>query len=224
MRNLNLIIKLQRKIRAFLLSRKKIMNGCHRPNQSSIKLKSLRMSISQENNKNFSMKKYVEDYKFDNASYTGELLNGLRHGRGVQIWEDGAKYDGEWEYDKAHGVGTFYHADGDIYQGQWDNDRANGEGTYINVDGATYQGSWKEDMQDGYGIEVWKDGSSYKGYYKNGQKNGYGEYNWADGSKYEGEWYNNRLNGKVMFIYLGIIFLARWQILYRRFRNELYAW
>ena len=50
------------------------------------------------------------------------MLNGLRHGRGVQIWEDGAKYDGEWEYDKAHGVGTFYHADGDIYQGQWDND------------------------------------------------------------------------------------------------------
>ena len=53
--------------------------------------------------------KYVENLRIQNAVYTGEVLNGKRHGKGVQIWDDGAKYDGNWENDKSNGYGVFYH-------------------------------------------------------------------------------------------------------------------
>ena len=237
---MNLLIKLQRSIRAFLKKRtnyklrlidngspsltdqnnKKTNNplnasgtktskpkGYHKPNQSSIRLKShlnrpsidINMeNLSYMNKYNLDEKntKFYENYRIENALYTGEMINGLRHGKGVQIWDDGAKYDGEWKFDKANGYGTFFHTDGDIYQGQWANDRANGEGTYINSDGATYQGQWRDDIQEGYGVEVWSDGSSYKGYYVDGKKEGFGIYNWNDGSKYEGEWKDNKKHGQ----------------------------
>ena len=67
--------------------------------------------------------KYVENYQIDNVVYTGEMVNEMRYGKGVQVWNDGAKYDGEWKFDKACGYGTFYHIDGDIYQGNWENDK-----------------------------------------------------------------------------------------------------
>lgn len=37
------------------------------------------------------------------AIYRGYLKNGLRHGPGQQIWQDGATYRGEWSNDKANG-------------------------------------------------------------------------------------------------------------------------
>jgi hypothetical protein len=214
---LHLIVKLQRTVRVFLRKRrmgdnglpgkdelrKNKTKGCHRPNQSSIKFKSHMNKPSMDRNFEMGDKKsiFVEKARIDNALYTGEIVDGLRHGKGVQIWDDGAKYDGEWKFDKANGTGTFYHIDGDIYQGQWENDRANGEGTYINSEGVTYQGQWRDDIQEGYGIEVWNDNSSYKGHYKDGKKDGFGLYHWADGSKYEGEWRDNKLNGKGTYIW-----------------------
>ena len=47
--------------------------------------------------------KYVENLRIQNAIYTGQVLNGKRHGRGTQIWDDGAKYEGDWENDKSNG-------------------------------------------------------------------------------------------------------------------------
>ena len=229
---MNILIKLQKAIKYFLHNKiqkekyksareankshnktdeKGVKYGYHRPNQSSVRFKShqSKLSIDKENvdlyikyNLNENDKKYVENYRIENAIYTGEIIQGMRHGKGVQIWDDGAKYDGEWKFDKANGQGTFYHIDGDIYQGEWVDDRANGEGTYINADGATYQGQWKDDIQDGYGTEIWNDRSSYKGYYIKGKKQGWGLYKWADGNQYEGEWWDNKINGKV---YLFII-------------------
>ncbi len=225
-RNLNLLILLQRKIREFL-KRPRIrlisqinyettlpdiktinneVNGGprHRANQSSIKFKTNNYqnknqeSPAEKYNATPSFQQYVKDFRFQNAIYTGDMMDGMRHGKGVQIWDDGAKYDGEWKFDQANGYGIFYYVDGDIYQGQWENDKANGEGTYFNLDGATYQGGWKDDLQDGFGSEQWNDGSSYKGYYKEGMKNGYGVYIWADRSKYEGYWKENKQNGNVI--------------------------
>lgn len=40
---------------------------------------------------------FIDELIFENgAVYRGYLLNGLRHGPGVQIWPDNAKYEGEW--------------------------------------------------------------------------------------------------------------------------------
>ena len=145
--------------------------------------------------------KYVENLRIQNATYTGEVLNGKRHGKGIQTWDDGAKYEGNWENDKSNGYGTFYHTDGDVYQGYWKNNRANGKGVYISADGGRYEGYWIDDVQNGFGTEKWNDGSSYKGNYDMGKKEGYGEYEWSNGSKYKGYWKDNKLCGKAVYYY-----------------------
>lgn len=50
--------------------------------------------------------------------YIGQWTSdGLREGRGVQMWKDGSKYDGTWKDDMANGYGRLIHSDGDYYQG-----------------------------------------------------------------------------------------------------------
>ena len=40
-------------------------------------------------------------------SYTGELKNGLRNGKGEYITEDGLSYNGEWSNGLKNGYGVF---------------------------------------------------------------------------------------------------------------------
>ena len=123
------------------------------------------------------------------STYTGERLNGKKHGHGVQIWPDSSRYDGMWENDQANGMGTLIHADGDVYEGMWLNDKAHGQGTYRHASGATYVGEWYEDKQHGQGVETWPDGSRYDGSYKDGKKDGEGTLTFADGSVYTGTFF-----------------------------------
>jgi hypothetical protein len=39
--------------------------------------------------------------------YTGDFLNGNKHGRGVYIWSTGARYEGSWLNDMFDGFGSF---------------------------------------------------------------------------------------------------------------------
>ena len=140
-------------------------------------------------------------YELDNgAIYVGEWTKeGLRHGRGLQVWKDGSKYEGYWKQDMANGKGRLIHSDGDVYEGEWHNDKAHGRGTYIHMDGAKYTGDWREDKQHGFGIETWPDGARYEGNYEYGKKHGTGTFKWADGSMYIGEFYNNNIHGKGVY-------------------------
>mmetsp|Transcript_6462 Transcript_6462/g.6021 ORF Transcript_6462/g.6021 Transcript_6462/m.6021 type:complete len:188 (+) Transcript_6462:162-725(+) len=110
-------------------------------------------------------------YELDNgAIYRGQWSReGLRYGRGVQIWVDGSKYEGYWRSDMANGIGRLIHADGDVYEGEWCNDKAHGKGTYTHMDGAKYTGDWREDKQHGIGIETWPDQARYEGNYEHGK-------------------------------------------------------
>ena len=88
-----------------------------------------------------------QPYELDNgAIYQGQWTKeGLRHGKGVQVWKDGSKYEGYWKNDMANGRGRLIHSDGDVYEGEWLNDKAHGRGTYVHMDGAQYTGEWRED-------------------------------------------------------------------------------
>jgi hypothetical protein len=45
--------------------------------------------------------RYPEDeYKL---KYTGEVSNGMRHGKGTQLYKNGDRYDGEFRDDKLNG-------------------------------------------------------------------------------------------------------------------------
>ena len=148
-------------------------------------------------------KRPPQEYIKDKVIYYGEWDKdkNIRHGRGIQIWEDGSKYIGYWKEDKACGKGKLYHPDGDIYDGEWLNDKPNGFGTYIHKDGARYVGEWKDDKQHGNGKEIWPDGSTYEGQYREGKKSGIGKFCWLDGSTYEGNFENNNINGEGTYIF-----------------------
>lgn len=73
----------------------------------------------------------------NDAKYSGQVLKSmnLKHGHGIQIWDDGSKYTGNWQYGKAHGFGIFYHANGDTFEGNFVNDKANGKGLFTHSNG-----------------------------------------------------------------------------------------
>lgn len=139
----------------------------------------------------------------DGSVFYGEWMKGTknRHGRGIQLWEDGTRYEGYFQFNKANLKGKLIHSDGDVYEGNWLNGKAEGYGVYKHIDGSVYRGNWKQDKQNGKGQENWPDDSYYKGEYFMGKKQGEGQFYWADGSTYEGEFENNLIEGKGKSIY-----------------------
>ena len=141
--------------------------------------------------------------KATNSIYFGEFdfSKKVKHGRGIQLWEEGSKYTGYFTDNKANIKGRLLHNDGDIYEGSWADNKPNGKGKYTHIDGTIYEGDWVDDKQHGKGKEVWPDGSSYEGDYINGQKHGKGKFIWADGSVYEGEFSHNNINGEGYYVF-----------------------
>ena len=57
---------------------------------------------------------------FHDGRYTGDLKNGMRHGQGKHIYNDGSTYEGAWHLDQYHGYGTLvYRNEIDRYEGNW---------------------------------------------------------------------------------------------------------
>ena len=51
-----------------------------------------------------------------NFRYVGQVINGLRDGKGICYWEDGDRYEGDYRNDNKEGKGIYYYHDGDIYE------------------------------------------------------------------------------------------------------------
>ena len=49
------------------------------------------------------------------TKYVGQFFNGMRNGRGKQVWEDFSLYEGYWKDNKANGRGRLIHPNGDVY-------------------------------------------------------------------------------------------------------------
>ena len=88
----------------------------HKIKQSQEKFKTLSQKYSTlnnndspENNKIYKVSKYPIS---EQASYTGNILNGKQEGYGIQVWKDGAKFQGDWKEGKTCGYGIFYHRGG----------------------------------------------------------------------------------------------------------------
>ncbi|XP_041672537.1 radial spoke head 10 homolog B [Cheilinus undulatus] len=55
--------------------------------------------------------------------YTGDFVQGQRHGHGTFHYASGAFYEGEWRNNKKHGKGKFSHRDGRVFEGQFMDDK-----------------------------------------------------------------------------------------------------
>lgn len=56
----------------------------------------------------------------------GEVLGGLRHGKGAYKRADGTLYEGDWRYDALDGRGKAVLPFGQTYEGEWRGGRAEG--------------------------------------------------------------------------------------------------
>lgn len=66
------------------------------------------------------------------AIYSGFWSDeGLRQGKGKQLWPDGSFFEGLWLNDMANIRGRLIHSDGSVYEGDWVNDKAEGRGKYL---------------------------------------------------------------------------------------------
>ncbi len=57
----------------------------------------------------------------DHSYYEGQVVNGLRHGKGVYTnSKEGVVYEGEWKNGLRHGKGVLKYRNGSVYEGDWE--------------------------------------------------------------------------------------------------------
>ena len=49
-----------------------------------------------------------QELKFSNGKYIGEVVNGIKEGKGIIYWNNGDRYEGEWRNDRMDGKGIYY--------------------------------------------------------------------------------------------------------------------
>ena len=81
--------------------------------------------------------------------YIGQVVNGLREGKGICYWEDGDRYEGDFKNDNREGKGIYYHHSGSIYEGDFRNDIAEGKGIMYYPNGDRYEGDCKNWRSEG---------------------------------------------------------------------------
>lgn len=132
--------------------------------------------------------------------YFGELLDGLRHGRGRTEMPDGkTAYEGTYSRGRRDGLGAYYYKTGRLcYAGAWRNDRREGAGVGFRPDGSSlYAGTWRNDRPSGSGAVIGPDGSvCYAGAIENGRRHGVGaSFRTKDGTLLVARWQNGGPSG-----------------------------
>ena len=118
----------------------------------------------------------------DKSFYEGEVLNGLRHGRG-QFLGSKFSYEGMWKFGKRSGKGlAYYNAERtSYYDGEWLKGMRHGYGVLQYKSGNTYTGEWMNDKKCGNGLMEWKDrGETYDGDWLDGKPHGFGVQIWLE--------------------------------------------
>ena len=93
-------------------------------------------------------------------SYSGDLKNGLYHGKGRLEFKDGSVYEGQFENNKMHGYGKIFYKDGSIYQGNFKNNLRDGTGKVRSKEGVEQRvvyskDRFKEVYSEEFGI-IWE--------------------------------------------------------------------
>ena len=111
----------------------------------------------------------IHTVTFKNGKYTGTFQDGLCHGKGTFIFNNGEKYVGDWEYGKMTGMGTYTLPDGSKYVGEFVNDIMCGNGEMYLPDGDCYKGWFENGEMSGMGTMYYAKYKTYiKGFFENG--------------------------------------------------------
>ena len=107
------------------------------------------------------------------VKYEGDLLNGMRHGRGTLRVGKQVEYFGEFAFDKKEGYGQ------------------------LTTEKEVYLGCWKGGLKDGAGKNSFADGSSFKGHFHEGLKQGFGMFS-RESMHFTGFWKHDLKQGQFM--------------------------
>lgn len=118
--------------------------------------------------------------------YEGDLVNGVREGRGTMYFKSGNVYKGEWHNGQMHGFGEFIFKTGDHYIGNFINGNLGGQGRMTYADGKIYDGHFLNGKREGDGTLNYTNGTRYEGNWMNDKPNGMGTLYNADGSIFRG--------------------------------------
>lgn len=111
------------------------------------------------------------------ATYSGDLVDGIRHGRGTLTFANGDSYEGEFISGFRHGRGVFTSERGTLnYDGEWRRGYRHGSGKERWLrSGDRYEGEFANDAFHGKGVLVrGSSGAKYDGEFCNGLKHGFG--------------------------------------------------
>merc|ERR1712137_85420 len=150
--------------------------------------------------------------------YTGEWVDGKRHGKGTLEWRNGAVYQGQWDQDSLSGIGSFYlPASGVQYEGEFKDNQFHGSGVLTwRETGRQYSGNWSEGKHHGYGMLKYDNNDTrqrayYKGEWVDGKREGFGIMKWRSGAQYEGQWVRGQRHGEGKQIFSnGDIHVGTW--------------
>ena len=143
------------------------------------------------------------------AKYTGEWLNGQKHGFGAQVWSSGNKYEGEWKNNKRHGKGTMWVV-ASTQSGKKKKSKEEMEGQVLRKQ---YTGDWVDGMRHGLGIFYYANGSRYEGHWEENMRQGKGRLKFGknssndngsereNGGVYEGDWQGDMREGLGAMLY-----------------------
>ena len=135
---------------------------------------------------------------FENGDvYEGAFVAGAMTGKGVLTMSDGSRFEGDFVNGTLSGRGRFAYANGDTYVGEFREDAFHGQGKYVSETTA-YEGSFEQGLRHGKG--VFKTPSyCYSGEYAHDQMCGLGIYTFANGDEYLGEFRDSQFHGKGIF-------------------------
>ena len=144
--------------------------------------------------------------KINYVIYEGEMQDGVRHGRGICLYNNNTLYEGQFKKNFQHGSGKLMSADRKrvIYDGMWEKGKMHGLGTYYYYleqgsrppkQNGHYVGQFRQNLRNGMGVYTLPDGSIYDGEFRDNIQNGYGIFRWTDGSIYEGGWKDGKRHG-----------------------------
>ena len=140
----------------------------------------------------------VATINYEGGFYEGEVNEAsVPHGRGVIRWNDNeCSYDGEWKNGVPHGFGKKLWDDGDRCEGILVDGVFCGEGKFFFADGDIYEGGFKDDTFNGHGKFTMTNGDIYEGDFVDGDFSGHGKMTYASGSVYDGAWVGGKWSGK----------------------------
>ena len=151
--------------------------------------------------------------------YIGEIKNGLRHGKGKMIYNNGNIYEGNWLNDLFDGKGNYLHKKyGQNTSGDWENGYlirgqiiffkgVMGEEKYI---GDVVYSFFGYPVPHGTGAYFYMNGDKYVGEFVDYKKEGKGTFTWANGDSYCGYWHDDEFHGKGILNKDGIIKEGNW--------------